>query len=102
MFWLYFSLVCLFDVLGIGFGKYYSLTQNNSYLVGAALSFTLVGLFFALSLNYKGIALANIIWAGAATILITSAGYFIFKEAITPLQLMGIVIILLGLILVNY
>lgn len=102
MFWLYFSLVCLFDVLGIGFGKYYSLTQNNWYLAGAALSFTLVGLFFALSLNYKGIALANIIWSGTATILITAAGYFFFKEAIMPLQFVGIAIILLGLILIHY
>jgi len=102
MFWLYFSLVCLFDVLGIGLGKYYSLTQNNWYLVGAAMSFTLVGLFFALSLNYKGIALANIIWSGFATILITTTGYFIFKETITPLQMSGITMIVLELVLVNY
>jgi multidrug transporter EmrE-like cation transporter len=102
MFWLFFSLVCLFDVLGITLGKHYSLTQNNWYLAGAAASFTMVGLFFALSLNYKGIALANIIWAGFATILITSMGYFFFKETITSLQLSGIVVILLGLVLVNY
>jgi len=102
MFWLFFSLVCLFDVLGITLGKYYSLTQNNWHLAGAAVSFTFVGLFFALSLNYKGIALANIIWAGFATILITSTGYFFFKEAISPLQLTGIVTIVVGLLLVNY
>lgn len=101
MFWLYFSLVCFFDLLGITLGKLNSIYHQSWMIIGAIISFTFVGLFFSLSLEYKGIALANMIWVGVSAILITIAGYYIFKETISSLQLVGIGVILIGVFLIN-
>ncbi len=90
------------DTCAIVSSKYYSLTHNKIYIGLSALSLALTGVFFALALNFKGMALTNILWAAWTTIVISSIGVYFFKEEITILQIIGIGVILLGLILVNY
>ena len=62
----------------------------------------MTGLFYSLALDYEGSAITNIIWIALSAILVTTMGYFIFKEHITGLQFMGILIVLIGVILINY
>lgn len=96
------SLVYVFDVLGVSSAKLYSKSQNIWFIIGAAVFFALTGVFFALSLNYKSMAIGNILWVSLAAIFITAVGYFVFKEQITTTQFIGIGIIFIGLLFVNH
>lgn len=100
-FWIYLVLVLITDALAIILSKYYSLSQNKWYLVFAVLAFAFTGLFFCLSLNYKGMALANILWSAFASLLISFIGVTFFKEELATVQLVGIGVIVVGLALVN-
>lgn len=100
-FWLYLGLTLLTDAISIVFGKYYSLTHNKIYLALCVLGFAVTGLFFGLSLNYKGIALANMLWSAFAAILIATIGVLAFKEQISNIQFVGMAVTLLGVALIN-
>jgi len=101
MFPISFTLLIVFDLVAMTSGKLYANTHNPWWLASAVFNFALVGLFFAWVTTYKGLAITNILWAAASTIFATAAGYWYFKEAITPLQLIGVGVILIGLVLVN-
>lgn len=63
--------------------------------------FGAAGILFCFSLKYQGIAIANIVWIAASAILVAIAGIFFFKENVTPIQITGIIILIIGLILIN-
>lgn len=101
----YFILVIvlsLLDVAGASAAKMWYLHKSPYYLALTIILFGLAGLTFAKSLSYQGMAITNILWVAFSAILVVLVGYFIFRENITPLQLVGIVIIIGGLVLVNY
>ena len=100
-FWLFFIFVYIFDIAAMISAKLYSSSQNLWYLLGCVGGFALTGLFFGLALNYKGVAIANMLWVGIAAILMTFIGYFIFKEQISTIQFLGLGFVFIGLILVN-
>jgi len=100
-FYLYIILALICDVSAIVSSKFYSLTHNSLYLVGSIIGLGLTGFFFCKSLNYEGVAIANITWSALSAILITLIGYFYFKENLSLLQGIGMGIIVIGLILVN-
>src|SRR3989344_325373 len=98
MFITYITIVALLDTMAIVSAKYWQITKQPAFLAATVLAFALAGFFFARSLQYEGMAITNIIWMALSTLCITSIGYFLFKEAITPLQFIGIATIIVGLI----
>lgn len=100
-FYIYIALVNTLDLLAIFAGKMWSITHKPLYIVACSLAFAGAGFFFALSLKYEGSAITNIIWMGLSALLVTTMGYFLFKEHISGLQFVGITSVLIGLILVN-
>ncbi|MDO8669276.1 MAG: EamA family transporter [Candidatus Buchananbacteria bacterium] len=95
------SIVILLDLAGIVTAKIYSLNKNSVWLWLAILFFAGTGLFFARSLKYEGAATVNILWVAGSAIVVTLVGYFAFKEDITLIQAIGILIIIIGLIFIN-
>lgn len=100
-FWLLMSAVAVLDVLGISLGKAYTLSQKPWLFVGAVISYTFMGALLVMTLHYKGLAIANILWASFTVIAATMIAYFYFKESITPVQFIGIGLTLIGILLVN-
>lgn len=72
-------------------------TEAGIAIVAYILSFV----FLTLALKYLPVGLANAVWAGASTLLVVVLGIFIFKEQITTLQFIFLVLILIGLIGLN-
>lgn len=60
--------------------------------------------FYFAALAMKGIKLniAYATWCGAGIILTTIFAYFLFHETVTPLQLLGIALILIGVLIANF
>jgi multidrug transporter EmrE-like cation transporter len=99
--WIYIGLVVSFDLIANVAAKYWSLTGKDWLLGIVILAFGFVGYFYAQTLKYEGIAIANMLWVSFATLGISALGYFWFKEDINTFQWIGICFIGIGLMLVN-
>ena len=72
--------------------------HNKLYTVLAIVTYGLSFVFLTLSLRSLPAGIANGIWAGASTILVTILGLLIFKEKLSPIQILSILLIAIGLI----
>ncbi len=100
-FYLYIAAINTLDLLAILSAKMWHITGKPYYLVGTALGFAMAGIFFALSLKYEGMAVTNVLWIAISVILVAAMGYFVFKEHITSLQLVGMGCVILGIVFLN-
>lgn len=96
-FWLLMATTISLDWLGVALGKKYIINDELLYLSGAALCFlgmlyTMIQLF-----RLESMVASNAIWAGLSIVGITLIGVFYFKETLTPLQIIGIVLIIGGI-----
>ncbi len=91
----------LLDLVGIICAKYWFLTRHPAWLVATVVLFGGAGYVFAKSLRYEGMAIANVLWIAISIILVTIAGYFLFKENISATQFIGMGIIVAGLVVIN-
>ena len=76
--------------------------HNTLYTVFAVITYGLSFLFLTLALKYLPAGVANGIWAGASTILVALIGILVFKEKLTALQLISLLLIAVGLIGLNF
>ncbi|OIJ19463.1 hypothetical protein BKP45_13550 [Anaerobacillus alkalidiazotrophicus] len=58
--------------------------------------------FFALSLEELPLTIAYAIWVGLGTVLITIIGIVLFKEVVGGLRTLGLVMVIIGVISLNY
>lgn len=100
-FYLFIVIISLLDLFAEYMGKQWILAGRPLYLVLTVLGFGIAGFFFAHSLKYEGVAVANILWIALTAILVTLMGYFVFKEQLSALNLVGIATIIVGVILLN-
>lgn len=75
--------------------------HHGAYAIGTLVCYGLC--FFSLSLSLKTIDLniAYATWGGLGIILATAVSYFYFHESITPIGLLGIFLIIIGVVLCN-
>jgi multidrug transporter EmrE-like cation transporter len=76
--------------------------HNTLYTVFAIVTYGLSFLFLTLALKYLPAGIANGIWAGASTLLIALFGILVFKEKLTVVQLVSLLLIAMGLIGLNF
>ena len=101
-FYLYILGLSLSDLMAITVIKFWHLKGNLAYLVAGMALFALAAWFLGMSLKYEGIAIVNVIWVALSAILVTIIGYYFFKEPIALRQFVGITIIIIGLIIVEW
>lgn len=68
----------------------------------ALVSYGVCFYFAALAMRGIKLNIAYATWGGAGIILTTVAAYFIFHETATPLQLLGIALIVVGVFIANF
>lgn len=76
--------------------------EAKFYTACAIISYGLSFVFLTLALKYLPAGIANAIWAGASTILVTLLGMLIFKEALTTIQVISMLLITIGLVGLNF
>ena len=72
--------------------------QNKLNAAIAILAYVFGFIFLTLALKYLPVGIANAIWAGASTVLVAVLGVYLFKEQLTTIQLISLVLIVLGLV----
>lgn len=72
--------------------------QHKLYSAGAIIAYALGFVFLTLALKLLPVGLANAIWAGASTVLVAVIGWIFFKEHLSTVQVISILLIVVGLI----
>ena len=76
--------------------------QNKLYTVFAIIAYGLSFVFLTFTLKHLPAGIANAIWAAASTILVALLGIFIFKERLTTVQVISLLLIAIGLAGLNF
>ncbi len=95
------AITVLFDLLAILAGKMWIVTAKSYYIALTSLSFAIAGYFFAISLKYEDVAIVNILWISFSIIATGLMGHFIFKEHLSPMAIIGMFIVLIGVVFIN-
>jgi len=76
--------------------------QNRFYTVAAIVTYALSFVFLTFTLKSLPAGVANAVWAGASTVLVTLLGILIFKERLTTVQTVSLLLIVAGLMGLNW
>ncbi len=101
MFWVYFLLTIITDLSAVFFAKKFVLTNNYYWLLATIGSFLIMGILMIIMMKFREIAIVNILWSGGIAVGSMLLGYYYFHEKLTFMQLVGIVVILVGIILIE-
>jgi small multidrug resistance pump len=72
--------------------------QHKLYSAAAIVAYALGFVFLTLALKQLPVGLANAIWAGASTVLVAVIGWIFFKEQLSTVQIISVLLIVVGLI----
>ena len=100
-FYLLILIIALLDLFAEYSAKIWTMNGKSIHLALTVLGFGAAGYFFALSLKYEGVAIANVLWIAVTIVLVTLMGHFVFKEHLSAINLAGMALIILGIVLVN-
>ena len=76
---------------------------NNLLLILGIIAYIFVAiLFYWLVKLEKNMAIVNTVWQAANIVIVTSISYFMFKENLNNMQILGITLAFLGVLLINY
>ena len=99
--WIYLIAAILFEVSGTTCMK---LSQGFTKIVPSILIVVFYGLcftFLTLALKKIEVSVAYSVWAGLGTVLIAIIGIIWFRESATPIKLISIALIIMGVIGIN-
>lgn len=101
MFAMLISIVVVFDVTGAVLLRIWIENSRPPVLLAGILAFAIAALAFAYSMRYEGLAAANAIWIGASVVLVSLLGITVFGEELSFRQLIGIVLVVIGIFAVG-
>ena len=64
--------------------------------------YSLQPIVFRAGLPYEGIAVLNIMWNTLSIIIISLMGLFFFEEKLSPINVLGMILSILGIILIKW
>ena len=99
--WLYLTGAILLEVAGTSCMK---ISEGFSKLIPSVLIFVFYGLSFVgltIALKKIDVSIAYAVWAGIGTALIAFIGMFYFKEPLTLVKVLSILLIITGVIGLN-
>lgn len=98
----YLALAIIGEIIGTNFLK---ATNNFHALIPSLIcisSYCICFYSLALALNFIPLNIAYALWGAVGIILITATSYFIWKEPLNFPTLIGLILIIIGTVLVEY
>ncbi len=92
------SLLIVFEIVADILSKEWSVGKPIYFAIGAILAYVIANTFWLFALKYgSGLAKGAIIFSVASAILATVIGVLLYKEEVTRLQLVGMVLGILSI-----
>ncbi|UQS82182.1 multidrug efflux SMR transporter [Bombilactobacillus folatiphilus] len=101
MSYLYLVVAVIGEILGTSLLKASNGFTQLFATLGALLSYGICFYFLSLSLKTINLSVAYALWSGIGIVATTAISYFIWKENLNFMTIIGLVLILLGIVLVN-
>lgn len=101
MAWVYLVVAILLEVVGTVFMK---ISEGFTKMVPSVFMFVFYIFSLAsltMALKTIPVSLAYALWAGIGTATIAMIGFIFFKEMVTPLRVIALLLIVLGVVLLN-
>jgi len=100
--YIFLLITILAETIAVVFMKLSNGFQQKYYALLAIISYAASFIFLTLALKQLPAGIANAIWAGASTLLVAVAGIYIFNEKLNWLQILSMLLIMVGLIGLNF
>jgi multidrug transporter EmrE-like cation transporter len=100
--WGYIIGIGISSLIGILAIKQYYETKNPIYFFWMLVSTIGYFYFYYKSLFFEGIAIINALLAALGILAITAIGVLYYKEKLNKLQLIGIGLVIVGVVLIQY
>lgn len=101
MHWLYLALAIVLEVAGTTAMKLSDGFKKPLWAVAMFVAYVACFSFVTLAIRRIDLSVAYAIWAGVGTAVIALLGVVAFGEAVTPLEVAGIVLVVLGVVALN-
>ena len=97
----YILFLIIVEILAWYFLKKQHVEQNDTYMFLFFFFFALIPWILIQLVKLEGIAITNVYWNIASTMLVILLGYFVFKEKINSVQYIGVGLGLLSIALLT-
>ena len=97
----YLFLLIVVEIFAWYFLKKQHVDNNESYTILFFFTFALIPWILIKMVKLEGIAVTNMYWNIATTILVILLGYFMFKEKINSLQYIELGLVVLSILLLS-
>lgn len=98
----YIFLLSAIDICAISTSKQWQVSGKIYWLIVSMILFATMPIVFAQATRLEASAIVNATWVAASSILIAVSGYFIFKETLSITQIIGLLVIVTGLVLMEF
>jgi small multidrug resistance pump len=79
-----------------------SRVQHNWWWMGLALlAYAAVAFGLYMSYAYKGVGIVNALWSGLSVLIMVVIGLLVFREEISRVEWLGVVLILCGILILS-
>lgn len=88
---LYIGLLVVLELISVSSLKYWSAGESRLFLYLGLFGYLMVGALFAYILSiHSNMTVINGLWQVLNIILVSAVGIFLYKEKLTPLQMIGV------------
>ena len=88
--------------IGDAFAKYWSLHTKNIFYVLAILGYLGSSIFYIPTLLKEGLVITSVTWSIMSTAGFLIVGLLIFKEALTTIQIVGVLFGVVSLVMLSF
>ena len=99
--WIFLSIAILSEVIATTALKYSDGFKNLIPSIIVVIGYGLSFYFLSLTLKDISIGIVYAIWAGMGIVLVSIAGYFVFKQSLDLPAIIGLSLIVIGVIVIN-
>ena len=94
-------MVAVFEAVGQSCIKLSRVQQNWWWMSLAMIAYAVVAFGLYMSYAYKGVGIVNALWSGLSVLIMVVIGLLVFKEQISRVEWVGVVLIICGILILS-
>ena len=99
---LYLLIAIFFEVMATSMLKFSDGFDNKQFMALSILGYGISFYFLSIVLKTMPIGIAYAIWSGFGIVAITIIGFAVFGQKLEPAELVGIILIVIGVIIIHF